>query len=150
FDVERQLGHNWLVDIVYTGNKGTRLVSGAFNANQVDSKYLTLGNLLIKPINDPAVVAAGFTPPYPGFQGSLAQDLRPFPQYTYVGTVDSLNVGVTTGSANIGNSTYESLRVKAQHRFSSGLYVLATYTWAKSLTDSSSTFGGFFSGGARD
>ena len=52
--------------------------------DQVNPKYLSLGSLLTDSITDPAVVTAGFTPPYPGFTGSLAQALRPFPQYTGV------------------------------------------------------------------
>ena len=41
-------------------NKGTRLVGGIFNANQVNPVFLSLGDLLLKPIDDPAVTAAGF------------------------------------------------------------------------------------------
>ena len=37
---------------------------------------------------------------------------------------------------NVGNSTYHSLQVKAEHRSSKGLWFLATYTFSKLLTDS--------------
>jgi hypothetical protein len=53
-------------------------------------------------------------------------------------------------SDNIGNSTYHALQAKVEKRFSEGLFLLASYTWAKTLTDSSSNWGGFFSTGARD
>jgi len=86
-------------------------------------------------------MAAGFTSPYPTFKGSLAQRLRPFPQYRGISALQS---------ANIGNMTYNSLQAKLEKRFSKGLWMLASYTWAKTLTDSNSALGSFFSPGARD
>lgn len=141
------LGTQWqfspstVLDVAYVGAKATRLSTGVFNPNQVDSKYLSLGELLNRPIDDPAVVAQGFRRPYPTFTGSLAQSLRPFPQYAGVGV---------NGSANVGNSTYHSLQVKVEKQYSSGLFLLSSYTWAKSLTDASSALSGFFSTSARD
>src|SRR4029453_9579074 len=121
--------------------KSTHLTTGVFNLNQVDSKYLSLGNLLTQPIDSPAVVAAGFAPPYAGFTGSLAQALRPFPQYSDINPVNS---------ANMGNSTYHSLQMKLEKRFSNGLFLLSSYTWSKTLTDASSALSGFFSTSPRD
>jgi outer membrane receptor protein involved in Fe transport len=138
FTIQRQLGSSWLVDAAYVGAKGTHLASSIFNLNQVDPSFLRLGDLLTRPITDPAVAAAGFRAPYPGFTGSLAQALRPFPQYL---TVDQLR------SSNVGNSTYHSFQTKVEKRFSSGLFVLANYTWSKTLTDSARTLG---MGSARD
>ncbi len=82
FGTQHQLTNSLLLDVGYVGAKATRLNTGAVNPNQVNPKYLSLGNLLTKDITDPDVVAAGFKVPYPGFTGSLAQALRPFPQYT--------------------------------------------------------------------
>ncbi|MBM3775870.1 MAG: hypothetical protein FJW37_12020 [Acidobacteria bacterium] len=147
FGIQRDLGADWLVDVAYVGAKGTRLPTGVFNPNQVDPKYLSLGDLLLRPIGDPSVVAAGFRPPYQGFKGTLAQSLRPFPQYAYVGTV---GVNGFDQSAPVGNSTYHSAQVKLEKRFSKGLFLLSSYTWSKNLTDSSSQWGGFFSTSARD
>lgn len=136
FQIERTL-----LDISYVGAKSTRLNTGAYNVNQVDPKYLALGNLLPKDITDPDVIAAGFRAPYSGFTGSLAQALRPFPQYLGVGIMNT---------ANVGNSTYHSLQTKVERQFSSGLFLLSTYTWSKSITDANSALGGFFSPSARD
>lgn len=141
FGTQHQLTNSLVLDVGYVGAKATRLNTGAVNVNQVDPKYLSLGNLLTKDITDPSVVAAGFRPPYAGFAGSLAQALRPFPQYHGIGTKQS---------ANIGNMTYHSLQAKAEKRFSHGLFFLTSYTWSKTLTDSNSALGGFFSPGARD
>jgi len=141
FDTQWQLAPNWLLDVGYVGSKATRLSTGVFNVNQVDPVYLRYGDLLTRPIDDPAVIAAGFQRPYPTFTGSLAQALRPFPQY---GGID------TNRSENVGNSTYHSLQTKLEKQFSNGLFLLSSYTWSKTLTDSSSALSGFFSTSARD
>jgi hypothetical protein len=140
FHVQDNFKPNWLLDVGYVGSKGTRLLSGDININQVDSKYLSLGPLLQAPITDPAVVAAGFSPPYPGFKGTLAQSLRPFPQYNYIQTGGQIGAPFL-GGAQDGNSTYHSLQMKLQHNFSNGLYLLATYTWQKWLTNAPSSPG---------
>jgi hypothetical protein len=140
FNVQENFKPNWLLDVGYVGSKGTRLYSGDININQVNSKYLSLGSLLQSPITDPAVVAAGFTPPYPGFTGTLAQALRPYPQYNYIQTGGQIGAPFL-GGAQDGNSVYHALQLKLQHNFSTGLYVLATYTWQKWLTNAPSTEG---------
>ena len=141
FGIQYQLADNWLLDASYVGSKSTRLATGVVNYNQVDSRYLSLGELLNRNIADPAVVAAGFTRPYPSFNGSLAQSLRPFPQYSGLGA---------TNSANFGNMTYNSLQMKVEKQFSQGLFFLSSFTWSKTLTDASSALSGFFSTSARD
>lgn len=141
FGIQYQLADNWLLDASYVGSKSTRLSTGVVNYNQVDPRYLSLGELLNRPIGDPAVVAAGFNPPYAGFTGSLAQALRPFPQYLGIGA---------TNSANFGNSNYNSLQLKLEKQFSQGLFLLSSFTWSKTLTDASSALSGFFSTSARD
>ena len=141
FGFERQIVPDLMADIAYVGSKSSHLSTGAFNIMQVPTQYLKLGELLTRPITDPAVAAAGFGPPYPGFTGSLAQALRPFPQYAGVGY---------NNSANMGNMTYNSLQAKLEKQFSKGLFLLTSYTWSKTLTDASSALSGFFSTGARD
>jgi hypothetical protein len=94
--------------------------------------YYSLGTLLNSSITSAAVLAAGYKSPYPGFNGSLAQALRPFPQY-----VTSLAGALS--SATIGNSTYHSLQTKLEKRFSKGLFAETVFTWAKNLADSFST-----------
>ncbi|MEJ7607044.1 MAG: hypothetical protein WKF37_12460 [Bryobacteraceae bacterium] len=93
--------------------------------NQLPTEFLRYGALLTRPIGDPAVAAAGFSAPYPGFTGSLAQALRPFPQYQ----------DITMLSTPTGNSSYHAWLVKVEKRYSSGLQFLAAYTLSKTLTD---------------
>lgn len=120
-NIQRELPRSFLLDIAYIGSKGSRLNSYV-PYNQVDPKNLSLGSLLSASITDPRVTAAGFTLPYPGFTGTLAQSLRPYPQYnnivhTYLGT---------------GGTSYHALQTKLEKRYSS-LTLLVAHTWEKNL-----------------
>ena len=150
FNIQHQLPGSWLIDAGYVGSKGTRLMSGIFNQNQVNPSFLSLGTLLQRNIDDPLVAAAGFGRPYPSFEGSLAQSLRPFPQFSDVGTVDSGVGGGTLDAVPIGNSTYHSFQLKLEKRLTQGFYLLSSYTWSKMITDSDSNWGGFFGHNSRD
>jgi hypothetical protein len=65
---------------------------------------------------------------------SQSQSARPFPQFG----------NITSISPSWGNSTYHSLNVKVEKRFSHGLNMLGNYTWAKFIDDveGSSELGG--------
>ena len=110
FNIQRELPFQMYVDFGYVGNKGTRLASAMGNLNQVPAQYLSLGPILNNSIDSPAAIAAGIPTPYPGFRGSVAQALRPFPQYS----------GIQIHADPIGNTTYHSLQAKLQKRFSVG------------------------------
>jgi outer membrane receptor protein involved in Fe transport len=144
FNIQSNFKPNWLFDIGYVGSKGTRLYSGTMNINQTDSKFLSLGPLLSSSIDDPAVRARGFGRPYSSFTGSLSQALRPFPQYLYVGSGGNEIRLLQLGGAQNGSSSYHSLQAKIQHNFSQGLWLLASYTWQKWLTNAPTTAGGGF------
>ncbi|HYO84613.1 MAG TPA: TonB-dependent receptor, partial [Bryobacteraceae bacterium] len=130
FGIQRQVARDLVVNVAYVGTKGTRLYS-RFEVNRLRPAYLGLGDLLTRRIDDPAVAAAGFAAPYPNFvqdwgsQATLARALRRFPQY------NSLRFYNPT----VGDSSYHSLQVKVDKRFSAGLQFLATYTFAKHLTN---------------
>ena len=113
----------FLIDLAYVGNRGRGLAS-TLMANQVDPKYLSLGQLLRRRIDDPEVVARGFTKPYASFPNNqtLAQALRPFPQY----------FNVFDRNSGDGQSWYDSLQVKGERRFGAWM-MMASYTWSKSL-----------------
>jgi hypothetical protein len=98
-----------------------RLRSFGLDINSADDRAL-----LAAPLNSSQVQARGFRAPYAGFPGSatLAQALRPFPQFTGIGSM----------WAPLGNNWYDSLQVKATKRFSAGLEFTAAYTWSKNLT----------------
>jgi hypothetical protein len=132
FDLQREVAGHILLDAAYVGVKGTRLGTDLINLNQVNSSYLGLGSLLTQSITSPQAVAAGIPVPYPGFTGSVAQALRPYPQYLNIQDLANPN----------GNSTYNSLQLKAQKRISFGLTAIAAYTWSKSLSDGEIAAGG--------
>jgi hypothetical protein len=113
----------FLIDIAYVGNRGRGLASSIF-LNQVDPKYLSLGTLLRQRIDSPAVIAAGFKKPYAAFPDSatLAQALRPYPQY----------LNVVDRNSGDGKSWYDSLQIKGERRFGPW-QMMASYVWSKSL-----------------
>ena len=118
-EVERQLPGRTLLRLAYVGSIGHRMYA-YYNLNQYPLKYLALGQLLNANINSPAAVAAGFTPPYPGFNSSVAQSLRPYPQFTTINDWGSER----------GNSNYQSFQINVQRHFGS-LTFLANATFAK-------------------
>jgi hypothetical protein len=132
FSVQQEFGAKTSLEVAYVGVKGTRLGNGLISINQVDPRYLSLGTLLTQPATSAAAQAAGIRIPYAGFTGSVAQALRPYPQY--------LNI-VNNSNPN-GNSTYNALQVKLTKRLTHGLTVQGAYTWAKTLTDGSIMAGG--------
>jgi hypothetical protein len=124
------------VEVAYVGVKGTHLGNGLMSINQVDPKYLSLGTVLTQSVTSAAAVAAKIPIPYAGFTGSVAQALRPYPQY----------LNIVNNSSPTGNSTYNALQVKLTKRLSHGITMQGAYTWAKSLTDGSIAAGGGPSG----
>jgi hypothetical protein len=122
----QQTAWNTLFEASYVGTVGHGILNNVLvRPNQLHPDHLRLGSLLTRPIDDPAVVAAGYSRPYPGFTGSLAQALRPFPQYQ----------DITMLSTPTGNSTYHALLVKVEKRYSNGLQFLTAYSLSKTLTD---------------
>jgi hypothetical protein len=129
-DIQKSFARDLLINVGYLGESTHHLSNNQMNVlNQVDPKYLSLGALLNSNITSPAVAAAGYTPPYSGFSGTLAQALKPYPQY----------LALTPLGDAIGNSSYNALLVKAEKRFSNGFQSLISYTWSKTLTDSALT-----------
>jgi hypothetical protein len=124
FSIQRQIFGGWVVDASYSGNRGTHLVAGGYNLDQIGSQYLGLGNALQNPVANPY---AGVVP---GSLGSATitqlQALLPFPYYT----------SVTVRNPHLGNSSYHAGMLTLQKRFSQGLTVLAAYTKSKLIDDS--------------
>jgi hypothetical protein len=61
------------------------------------------------------------------------QDLLPYPKY-----------GDLTGHDERANSTYHSLQLSAEKRFSKGLLFLASFTWSKMIDDTEDNFGSVY------
>jgi len=125
--IQLDLGWQTVLQANYIGNKGTRLSEPWFNSwgiNQVDPKYLSLGDTLLDDISEHPEIRK----PYPSFEGSVARSLRPFPQYE----------NVTTHRSNNGYSNYHALQMTFTKRSNHGLSFISAYTFSKNLATSDS------------
>jgi hypothetical protein len=136
FGVQRELPARVVLEANYVGTKGTRMGTNLMNINELDPQYLALGSVLTQPVTSASAQALGIALPYPGFNRSVGQALRPYPQYLAINQRSNPN----------GNSTYHSLQMKAEKRMSMGLSYLAAYTWSKSISDGNIQAGGGPSG----
>lgn len=133
-NIQQSFGRNTTMSLSYVGNEGHWLpgatVANQF-VNQIPLKYLALGSLLTQQLSASGVLAqaqAKFPEigvPFPGFTGTLAQALRPFPQYA----------GLSNPWYDIGNSNYHALQVSVNRRLSAGLNAMVNYVWSKEIDD---------------
>jgi hypothetical protein len=86
-----------------------------------------LGDTLIEDIEQ----HPEFPKPYPSFSGTVAQSLRPFPQY----------LGVFSHRTNGGWSNYHALQITGTKHSSKGLSFLVAYTFSKTLGTSDDAIG---------
>ena len=139
---EREVFKDLSVEASFIDNRGVWLESdGLRGYNQLPpSAIAKFGldvtnqsdfNLLTQPISSASVAARGFKAPYSTFPSgaSLAQALRPFPQF------DS----VRDQYERDGNTWYDALQVKVTKRFGNGLSGGLGYSWSKDLGTVSST-----------
>jgi Carboxypeptidase regulatory-like domain/TonB dependent receptor len=131
--LERQLPGRIAWETSYVGSSSVHIGANLLNENQVPSHYLSLGSLLYADINSPQAAAAGINPPYAGFTGTVAQALRPFPQFLQINERTQIP----------GHSNYHSLQLRLQKEYSNGLNFLVSYTWAKTITDGIDQFSAF-------
>jgi len=137
FTIEHQFTNNFYFNVAYVGNKGTRLPSQTVPINALDPKYLSKGSQLYDDFGSTDTSLDGVQAPYAGWADqmqacspSVAQALRPFPQYC-----GSL-VGLTE---NAGNSTYHAFQAKVEKRYSNGLWSLTSYTLSKTIDNTDNT-----------
>ncbi len=133
FTIQREITKDLTVEAAYVGNRGTRLIAGYLkNLNQNDFSVLSMGDKLLEQINGPAdAERLGIPYPYPGFTGSVAQALRPYPQYQ----------GIFDPQATVGESNYNALQLRATQRLWHGLDYLVSYTLSKNITTVDDAFG---------
>ncbi len=115
-----------VLEVAYVGNKGTRLWGGQNmfgEMNGLPSSLLAKGDLLNDLVSDHPEYM-----PYPGFPASdftVAQALRPYPQYGSVQEAFPYNA----------NSNYNGLQITATKHLTAGIGFLAAYTWSKTIDD---------------
>jgi hypothetical protein len=121
---QQQVFGNWLLEAAYSANRATHLISGAYDLNQLDPQYFSLGLALQDQVPNPY---AGRVPG--GFGAatiSRLQSLRPYPYY---GNINVRN-------PHQGFSEYHSLLLSAEKRLSDGFVLLTSYTFGKLMSDS--------------
>ena len=151
-NIQRELPFKLAASLSYIGNRGSRLRSAFNPINSLPVGALKLGNALLTKrladvtASDRAYAASvGFPLPaspdavYPGFNnqggsigvlgaGSVAQALRPFPQYG----------SIYNRLESQGQSFYNAFKAELQRRFSQGIQFGASYTYSKLITDAAS------------
>ncbi len=130
FSIQRQVPGNAVLEINYTGSKGTHLLfRGDTNLQRLDPIYWSLGrteldrqvpNPFYGVITDPRSTLSRPTV-------SFNRLLRNMPHFN----------GAGRSETNRANSIYHALQLKYEKRFSHGLTMLAHYTWAKMIDDQS-------------
>jgi hypothetical protein len=155
--VQREIVRGLTLEFDYNGSKGSNLQANLLNLNQVPlavvndliARYGTANAvaLLNSQITSATAVAAGITPPYPNFTNpavqtnrSVAQALRPFPQYATINTTNS-------GGDKTGRSMYHAAVLKLTQRLSEDFAFQGSYTYSRLMTNAD-TFSG--STGAMD
>jgi hypothetical protein len=152
-DMQRQLPYNFALSVGYIGHHATRLRSNFQRLNALPLNALRLGYPILtmsltSALADPNIVNyarnVGVTLPasndavYSGFNGSVAQALKPFPQYNRINNL----------LESQGTSDYNALQLKLDRRFTRGIQFGASYTFSKLITDASEDlFGGSPLGG---
>jgi len=128
-DVQQQVATDLIFTLGYLGSRGTHLPSNLLSVNNLPITNFGLGATL----NNPAVNL-----PYSSFSGTVAQSLRPYPQYSFINTA--------AFGENEGQLSYSAMIAKLERRFHNGLNLLASYTWSKILTDTGNIIGGSLGG----
>jgi hypothetical protein len=137
--VQREIARNLVVQVAYVGNRGiwwpTYVGSALANYNFLSTSLLNQYGLnlnnpadlitLLSPLSSPAAGRFQNKVPFAGFPlgQTVAQSLRPFPQFTTIGLVN----------APLGDSWYNGLQITANKRLSQGLQVDFGFTWSKSM-----------------
>jgi hypothetical protein len=132
FSIQRALLPTLTVTVAYAGMHGTYL-NGAGRGmwtNQMEPKYLALGNLLNSQATAANLTAAqaivpGVKLPYSNYSGTITQMLRPFPQYSSV----SDNFG------NVGQGNYHAMQLTVTKRLSGGLTMNVNYALSKAINN---------------
>jgi hypothetical protein len=142
---QRQLSSTMVLETGYNATVGSHLVAGLKRMNQLPfSVYERYGrNVLAANMNSAIARQAGLSRPYANIDCdfsqtcapvSVAQALRPFPQY--------LDIQTREGHGDkSGHSSYHSLVVRLDKRYGSGVTLQGSYVLSKMLTDADSTDG---------
>jgi Carboxypeptidase regulatory-like domain len=136
FGLERQLPWNVVFGATYVGKKGTHLYFAGDNNRDILGPAMETNPNLVNEyetyVTNPFSSQNGG--PISNLNSTLAspsiqeyQLKMPFPEFS----------SVTTDEPPIANSTYNALQLTANKHYSNGLELVASFTWSKSIDDSS-------------
>ncbi len=132
--VERQFGRDFLLSVAYVGTKGTHLLRfdtpnlGLNSIPEVRGAVASNGNSLCQggaSASIPCFVGI-YQPPSANGGATFG---RPIPQ-----------LGPFTSIKSDANSTYHSLQIQANKRFSHGIEFTTSYTWSHAIDEVSDLF----------
>ena len=130
FDAQRELRDGTLVDIAYSGSKGTHLHALQQSIDQLPDKDMALGTSLETEVANPfyGLITSGTLSAPTVAAGQL---LRPFPQYQTV----------AINGLPDRDSIYHSMQLKVEKRMQGGGTILVAYTIGKLITTADSLTG---------
>jgi hypothetical protein len=147
FSIERQLGGSMVLEGAYNGVMGEHLQAQLLQYNSLPvadlTKFGTVAQstiVLNSVVGSATANAAGVFAPFPTFnalwgsRATVAQALRPFPQYTGIDTYAGQG-------DHSGHSTYNAFLLKFQKRLSHGITLQSSYVFSKILTDADTAWG---------
>jgi len=122
--LQQQVLGNVLLEMAYSANRSTHVISGGYDLNQLDPQYYSLGLGLQDQVPNP------FAGRVPGAFGaatiSRSQSLRPYPYFN----------SITVRNPHQGFSEYHALLLSAEKRLTNGFVLLGSYSFAKLMSDS--------------
>ena len=125
FEIGRELPRGTSFRVAYVGNLSRRMVTrNGAGINGMPLQFLSMGDLLNADIDSQAAIDAGIPKPYPSYTGSVAQALRPFPQFQ----------NIFVFGAQMGSSTYHALQMNLQKR-TGDLSFLISHTISKQIAN---------------
>ena len=130
FTIQQEVKSTWLVQAGYLGSKGQHLPDGesSINFDQLPESNLALG---------PALLAQMANPFYGIIQNPTSIYAKPTIQANYLLSAYPQYSGLSAFRKPVANSNYQSVIFSVEHRYKSGLTMLASYTIAKLLDDAS-------------
>ncbi|MFN0109870.1 MAG: TonB-dependent receptor domain-containing protein [Blastocatellia bacterium] len=133
--VQRELPMQSVLELNYTGSRGTHLFMPVTTLSPLPREHYALGRTALQAqVSNPFF--GQITDPRSQLSGRTVQRfrlLRPMPHF------DGANVG--TSEPARGDSNYHALQAKWEKRFSKGFTALTHYTWSKMIDNVSHTSG---------